>query len=144
MFHPPQLPIYFEHIYGDLRREIDRYLGGPDNEHAAAARIGSCPIDMREDDRKVYIHAELPGFHKDDISVTLHEGELVIEAKRADDAGEDYFHHLRERRFTNMRRRQKLPAEVDESSIEAAFEDGLLRLEMIKRPGSKQHHIEIM
>jgi len=44
--------------------------------------VGSYPVDIHEDDGHYYVEAELPGFKRDDISVSLEKGVLTISVER--------------------------------------------------------------
>lgn len=106
------------------------------------ALLGNYPVDIREDDNKLYLDAEMPGFEKDDISVNLQDGILQISAERKPEEKEGAT-HLRERRYTRFYREFRLPTEVDESNVEAKFRNGVLYLEMNKSQEKAPRRIEI-
>ena len=45
-------------------------------------RVGAYPVDIHEGKDHLYVEAELPGFSKDEINVTLEDFILTIEANR--------------------------------------------------------------
>lgn len=93
--------------------------------------------DIREEKDRYLVEAELPGIAKEDIHVEVDNGYLTIRAKR-----DDYTEHKdddnrvlrRERRSGEFVRRFYVDR-VDEERIEAKLEQGLLKLEIPKRPG---------
>ena len=127
---------------GDMiRREVTRMFGGTwlDTDEAG---VGAYPVDIREDDENLYVDAELPGFRKEDVQVTLEKDRLKIRAERTADefAGT---RHLEERRFYRVDRRFTLPVDIDETQVEARFENGLLRLKLQKTAETQPRKIDI-
>ena len=100
------------------------------------------PVDVHEDDNHLYVDAEMPGFQKDDVSVTLEKGILSISAERnaEEKSGEK---HLSERRFTKVARSFTLPVEVDENKVDAKLVDGVLHLTLHKKEEVKPRKIEL-
>ncbi|MEE9212271.1 MAG: Hsp20/alpha crystallin family protein [Phycisphaeraceae bacterium] len=104
--------------------------------------VGAYPVDIREDDEHLYVEAELPGFKKDEIDVTLENGTLTISAERKTDESNGT-HHLTERRYTRVARRFTLPNTVSESDIQARLDNGVLHLTLNKREEVKPRKIDI-
>lgn len=103
-------------------------------------------IDETEDDNAFYVHVELPGMDKDDVDITLSNGMLTIrgEKKREDEVkGSDYYR--KERSFGAFRRTVPIPAEVDESAIDASFKKGVLYIELPKSEAARKQikHIDV-
>lgn len=84
----------------------------------------------RQGDR-IIVCAELPGVDRDDVRLEATEGGLVIEGeKRREEIGsEGEFLHA-ERTFGYFRRIVSLPEGCDVDRAQAAFRDGLLRIEI--------------
>ncbi len=134
----------FHSPFFDLQREIDRAFnrawdGGETN---GADLTASYPVDVHEQDDHMIVHAELPGFKRDEIEVTLEQGVLTITAERKPEevSGQP---HLRERRFTRVTRSFRLGQAVDEQKVDAKLEDGVLRLILPKREELKPRKIEV-
>ncbi|MCC5830027.1 MAG: Hsp20/alpha crystallin family protein [Phycisphaeraceae bacterium] len=100
------------------------------------------PVDIREDAEMLYIDAELPGFTRDQIDVTVENGALTILAHREHEKREGEV-HLNERRATRVSRTFNLPDTIDENSVDASIENGVLRLVFRKREEVKPRKIEI-
>lgn len=128
----------------DTLREIDDAIGrawqGDDN--GGWGGVGSYPVDIHETDDDIVVEAEMPGFKRDEIEVTLEQGVLAINASRktSEPKGEK---HLSERRFTRVTRSFRLGQAVDENSVEAKLEDGLLTLTLHKREEVKPRKITV-
>lgn len=103
-------------------------------------------IDETEDEKSFHIQVELPGMDKDDVDITLSNGVLTIrgEKKREDEEkGKDFYR--KERSFGAFRRSLPIPAEVDESKIDASFKKGVLNIELPKTEEARKNitHIDI-
>ena len=127
-------------VWNDPFRWMDQELGKI--LQTGAKGKGFYPVDVHEDDNHLYVDAELPGFKKDEIELTLEKGVLSINAERkeAEVKGEK---HLAERRYTKVSRNFSLPVEVDEAKVEANLEDGVLHVTLHKREEIKPHKIEV-
>ncbi len=126
-----------------MQREFDNFFRRLNQPWDPDAELtGAYPVDIREDENAVYVDAEVPGFKKDQINVTLEQGVLTIDAERKaeDTQGQK---HLTERRFTRLSRSFSLPTTVDESKVNATLQDGVLHLTIEKTPEVKPRKIEI-
>lgn len=123
---------------------MNRFLGERDffGDGGSLAPYG---VDVREDADHFYVEAELPGFKKDEIDITLENATLTITADRkAETSSEqkgDWL--LRERRYTRFSRSFTLPPTVDESSVDAKLADGVLHITLNKREESKPRKITV-
>jgi HSP20 family protein len=105
--------------------------------------VGSYPVDIREDDDYVYVDAEMPGFKRDQINVTLENGMLQITGQRPPEKELKGQQHLTERRFLRVSRSFTLPTNVDENKVEAHLTEGVLHLKFPKREEVKPRRIEV-
>lgn len=131
----------FESLHREFDRALNRWAG--DGETQPGALTAAYPVDIHEDENNIYVEAEMPGFRKDEIHVTLENGVLTIEAERKPrDEGEGS-RHLNERRYTRVARSFTLPNTVDEGDVDAKLEDGILHLTLTKREEVKPRKIEV-
>jgi HSP20 family protein len=105
-------------------------------------------VEIWEDDQKVYIVAEMPGVKAEDIDITLDNNVLTIrgqkkEARETPEKTEDIRWHMRQRSYGQFMRQFQLPPGVDESKVNASFKDGLLHIDIEKRPEVKPKRIEV-
>src|SRR4030095_9580764 len=75
---------------GDLaQREFDtmlsRFFGG--RESSSGGYLAPYGVDVREDADHFYVEAELPGFKKDEVDITLENQTLCIPAERTEESG---------------------------------------------------------
>ena len=126
-----------------LHHEVDRVFNGYLTPAPTAAEaVGRYPVDIREDDNSIYVDAEVPGFKKDEIDVTLEKGVLSISAERKTEPADGQT-HLTERRFTRIQRSFTLPTGVDEGKVAAKLDNGVLHLKLNKRQEVKPRRIEV-
>ena len=90
--------------------------------------------DIREVDGKYVLEAELPGFNKEDISLDVKDGILTITAehKENSDQKDEKGNYLRrERRYGSFTRSFDITG-IDEAGITAAYNNGVLELNLPK------------
>ena len=105
---------------------------------------GAPRVDVREDDGHLYFDAELPGWSKDDVTITVENDILTIRGERAaktDVEGQNY--HIRERRSGSFTRNFQLPTVVDSAKVAAVLKDGILTVTLDKREEVKPRQIEV-
>jgi HSP20 family protein len=90
-------------------------------------------VDISEDDKNIYIEAELPGMKKEDVKVTIEDGVLMIRGERKQETEEKKKNYHRvERVYGSFSRAFTLGENVDKDSIEAKYENGVLHLTLPK------------
>jgi HSP20 family protein len=130
----------FEHV----QREFDQAIG---RLFRSDLGYGVAPygVDIREDADHIYVDAELPGFTKDQVDITLENNTLTITAQRKDETQEQNKGQwlLNERRFATVSRSFTLPPTVDESKCEAKLQDGVLHITLNKREETKPRKVKV-
>ena len=90
-------------------------------------------VDIIEHDDKYEIQANLPGFQKKDIKISINNNELVIEANKEETKEEKKGSYCRCERYKGSYRRVlTLSDQTDKEKINAKFEDGVLTLDILK------------
>jgi HSP20 family protein len=128
----------FSSLQRELNRAFDR--AWPEEQQDL---VGAYPVDIRETDDQVVVEAELPGFDKKDVDITLENGVLTIQAEREDKGEQNGQRHLNERRFTRVARSFTLPQTVDEQNVDAKLDGGVLTLTLNKQEQAKTRKIEV-
>ncbi len=113
----------FDDVFGGLaRRPGGRQQGGEASQWSPA-------LDVISENGDILVRAELPGVKPEDVDITLSRGVLTISGQRqAEQERQGAGYYVRERRHGSFRRSMQLPEGVDESSISARFENGVLEL----------------
>jgi HSP20 family protein len=121
-----------------LREEFDRFFDqlapgwlGP----WEGSRTAHWGLDMQEDDGRVVIRAEAPGFEPSDFDIHVRGDRLVLHAahKVESEEKERGVHEWRQQEFY---RSVTLPADVDADKVEATYRNGILSVSL---PKSEQH-----
>jgi len=123
----------------EMDRVFDAFLGrGFGRFNAPVPEWGDAvvpSIDLRETETDLVIEAELPGMDEKDVSVTLSNGVLTLKGEKKSEREEkkdDY--HLTERSYGSFQRSFQLGDSVDADKVTAAFEKGVLKVTLPKRP----------
>lgn len=102
-------------------------------------------MDVKEADGKYVVNAEIPGVNKDDIHVTVDGNRVSISAeiKQEKETKEGERVIRCERHYGMASRSFTLSDEVDQSKVEAKYNNGVLELTLPKKPGSTRREISI-
>ena len=93
--------------------------------------------DVQETDNGYIISMDLPGFDKENIQIELKEGYLTISASKssADEEQNPNGKYIRKERFEGSCKRSFYIGEyANEENIKAAYNNGVLKLEVPKEP----------
>jgi len=101
-------------------------------------------VDIAETVEAFEIKAELPDVKKEDVKVTVEDGELRISGERKQEKEEKgkRFHRV-ERSYGSFMRSFTLPENVDESKLTADYKDGLLNVRLPKTEKAKPKAIAV-
>ncbi len=102
-------------------------------------------VDIKEDDKNYFLHAEVPGIKKDDIKITMSEDNILQikgEKKYEDKNEKDNWIRV-ERGFGEFSRSFALPENVMQDNIKAKYKDGILEITLEKKEPSKPKEIEV-
>lgn len=124
-----------------LANNFDRMM---DSFFSDSPRSYAPTVDIREDENKYVLEAELPGLTEKDIDVKVEDNLLTISSKTEEKAEEKKNGYiLKERRSKSFSRSFVVPKDVDKEKIEAGFKNGLLSLSLHKAPAAKPKSVEI-
>jgi HSP20 family protein len=128
-----------------LRDEINSLFEGTRQIFPWSREDISAPsVDVWEDDKTVYVEADLPGFEQKDIDLKLRDDNLTLSAKRESAKEEKEKNYYRsERRRGTVYRQIELPSSVDNSKLKARFKDGVLHVSLPKREEDRQREIKV-
>jgi HSP20 family protein len=128
-------------IFG-LRREIDRLF---EDTFARDGNNWTPAVDIKESDNDIRIDLELPGLRPEDVEVTAENGLLTIRGEKRSERkeGDDGRYHVVERSYGTFMRTFTLPQGVDETQIQAEFNDGVLSIRIPKTALPQPRRIQI-
>jgi HSP20 family protein len=128
---------------------FDQFFGtqrGRESEGTRAeglVRTLRVPTHVWEKDERLHISVDLPGVSKDAISLTFDTGTLVVEAERkAPDLGEHKSWH-NSLHYGVYKQKIAVGESYSPDTIEAAFNDGVLHIQIAKRPEVQPRKVEI-
>lgn len=118
-------------LHDQVNRLFDEFSRGFDMPALGDRGLGWPSIDLKEDDKRVCVEAELPGMEEKDIEVTLLENTLTIRGEKRIEE-EDAKRQYSERYFGRFERQIPLGADVDADKVSAKFKNGVLKIEIPK------------
>jgi HSP20 family protein len=130
-----------ESFHREFDTAINRLFGGGGD--GGQLRWSPFGVDVREDADHIYVEAELPGFKKDDVDITLENQTLTISAQRDETQEKKGEYLLNERRYQRFLRSFTLPPTVDEKKVDAKLNDGVLSITLNKREETKPRKIQV-
>ena len=90
-------------------------------------------VDVSETETQFLVSVELPGMKKEEINVDLEKGRLTVSGERKfqnEEEGKNY--HRLETKYGKFSRSFYLPDSIDEETIAAKYEDGILNITINK------------
>ncbi len=102
------------------------------------------PVDISEDDMEYLVKAELPELKKEEVKVSVENGELAISGERKtekEENGKKY--HRIERSYGSFIRSFILPDSVNPEKVTAEFKDGMLVVHLPKDEKAKPKAISV-
>lgn len=110
----------------------------------ARRRIQLTPVvDIFEDSHAVTLLADLPGVPKEKLDISIHDGNLTIEAESVVQVSPSLVLSHAEVRTPYFSRRFTVSDDFDTSKIEAVLKGGVLELTIPRREEAKPRRIEV-
>ena len=135
------------YLWSDLNQVFTSQKEVPDN-YSSKVKSGNSwtpAIDLREDETRYILEAEIPGLSKDQIQLTIDEDVLTISGEK--NAVPDHHSavntYCRERRFGTFSRRLRLNGNIDPDEIQARYENGVLTVVLRKSEKSQLKEIPV-
>lgn len=102
------------------------------------------PVDIYEDEHKITLKIEAPGMKESDFDVQIENSVLTVRGERKfeKEEKEENFHRI-ERRYGSFYRSFTLPNTVNPDTIKAAYDAGILKIELEKRAEARPKQIKV-
>lgn len=102
------------------------------------------PVDVYEDEQKLSLRMEIPGVRLEDIDVRVENNTLTVRGERrfSGEDKEENFHRI-ERRYGSFARTFNLPQTLETENIAATCDNGILSIELPKKPEAKPKQIKV-
>lgn len=100
--------------------------------------------DIYEDEKKIVLKLEVPGIPEKDLDIRVENNTLTVKGERKleKEEKEENFHRI-ERRYGSFFRAFTLPTSVETENIDASYENGVLKLELKKKPEAQPKQIKV-
>jgi HSP20 family protein len=115
-----------------------------EEESLAISHKWSPRVDITEDEKEYLVKAELPELRKEDVKVTIENGQLIISGERKfekEDKSKKY--HRVEFSYGNFLRTFTLPDGVESEKVVADFKDGVMKIHLPKNAKAKPKAVEV-
>lgn len=122
-----QLPSFFNNL---VNSEFNRHFNAPGGKTAHSALPA---VNVKEDDTAYHIELAAPGLKKEDFAINLTNNQLTISAK-VEQSEEEKTENFTRKEFSynSFERSFRLPKNVNNEQIQAAYTDGILKIDLPK------------
>ena len=121
---------------------IDRFGGGMADDGNTSTWLPM--VDIVENESDYIVKVELPGVNKNDVKIIVQNDILTIRGEKKQEVEKkgDNFHRM-ERSYGSFQRSFTLPTSVKSDKIEAAYDNGVLVVNLPKVEEAKPKEIEV-
>ncbi len=129
----------------NVHEQLNRFFEEPSGQTSDSSYGGWFPaIDLREEEKRFVIEADLPGVKKEDIQIEVENNVLTLRGERRfeHEAKKESFHRI-ERAYGKFMRSFTLPSRIEASQITASHNGGILEIAIPKAKESLPQKIEI-
>ena len=135
MFHPVKRnrsTVYadpFAHIF-------ESFFGDTARCKPATVRHQLAPqFEIAETDTAFSVVAELPGIGKENVDIVIDGDVLTVKGeKKVEEKSEEKHYLYSSRQYGSFERKFQLPDSVDQTAVQANYENGVLSLSLPKKP----------
>ncbi|MBB5206970.1 Hsp20/alpha crystallin family protein [Chiayiivirga flava] len=129
----------------DLRQIFDRFFGEAEGDTSNVATSQWTPrVDIREDETRFVIFADIPGVDPANVEVHMDKGVLTIKGERSAEVKEEGKRWSRvERAHGSFHRRFALPDSADADNITATGKHGVLEISIPKKAEQQPRRIQV-
>ncbi len=100
-------------------------------------------VDIFETEKEITLLADMPGVKAEDLNIDLHDNILTLDSEVKSPEGPDEAYVIREYRTGKYYRQFRLSQVIDQSKIDAAMKEGVLRLRLPKVETAKPRQIKV-
>lgn len=120
----------------DITRTEDKAV-----EKTRELRTATPAVDIYENENEILLYADMPGVHKDDVTVNIENGKLSISGvRRLDHQGVSNWEEFVDVEYV---RSFSIPQTINVETVAAKLKDGVLTLHLPKSEAAKPRLIEV-
>lgn len=116
---------------------FEELMTGLNWDFPAVAKKKQFRVDVKETEKEYIVHADLPGFRKEDIEVEYNNRNLMITAKREESSSEETENYIIRERTSGHLYRSFYIENINEENVTCEFKDGLLEVVLPKNMEGK-------
>ena len=133
---------------GQLGRESDRFFTqqrlAADDDETAVFNDWVPAIDIKEEEDRYVLRADIPGVDAEDLDITMDKGVLTLQGKRETQRTEDRDGLRRVERVSGkFYRRFNLPDTADSTAVSADYRHGVLEVSIPKQAEAQPQRIQV-
>jgi HSP20 family protein len=134
--------------YASLQDRMNRLFRDPRNaggqDEALSSTTFAPPVDVYEDEHEVTLKIDVPGIDEKDIDVRIENNTLTVHGERKFENEEKEENYRRvERQYGSFTRTFTLPTTVDQESVQADYDKGVLKVKLAKKQEAKPKQIKV-
>ena len=128
-----------------MKQVFNRLLSSDEGDQSNVVTSQWTPrVDIREEDKRFVILADIPGVDPKDIEISMDKGILTIRGERKSENQEGNGKTTRvERSYGAFYRRFALPDSADAEGISASGKHGVLEISIPKKPETTPRRINV-
>jgi len=132
----------FNTLQSTLNRVFQDFNRGSDELMTSGTFVP--PVDIYEDEQSITLKMEVPGVAQENLNLHLENNTLTVSGERKFEKNEkeENFHRI-ERRYGSFTRSFTLPNTVDGEKVNAAYDNGILSIQLAKKAEAKPKQIKI-
>ncbi len=113
-------------------------------ERFAGFDKGMPKVDVIERDAEVVVRAEVPGFEREDLEVSVSDRSVTVKGEHRQESKEEEGEFYRSEITTgSFSRSVPLPSDIDADKAEASFKNGILELTLPKLNKATRRKVEV-
>ncbi|MEO7062844.1 MAG: Hsp20/alpha crystallin family protein [Dokdonella sp.] len=133
-------------LQDEVKNVFDRFFDSSSDQSNVVTSQWTPRVDIKEEDKRFVILADIPGVDPKDIEVHMDKGILSIKGERSSESREEdqngRFTRV-ERTHGSFYRRFALPDSADADGISATGKNGVLQIAIPKKPETTPRRIAI-
>jgi len=131
-------------LLNQLQKELDSSYEVNGSEGSISTAEWAPAVDIKEEDDRFVLYADIPGVKSEDIEVHMDKGILTVKGEKESETKEEQDGYKRvERSYGSFYRRFNLPDSADGDAISAHCKHGVLEIIIPKREEVKPKKINV-
>jgi HSP20 family protein len=133
----------FSTLQDRLNRVFQQSVGEGREESLTTSNFAPA-VDVYEDEHNVTLKIEVPGIDEKDLDIRVENNTLTVHGERKFEKDEKEENYRRvERQYGSFTRSFTLPQTVDQESVVANYDKGILKIKLAKKAEAKPKQIKV-